>query len=104
MPAADRNLLFGILALQMDFASRDQLVAAMHAWVMRHVVARLREHNLAFLAMARHQLGQKGQARETLRRLREVMRQPRWANDAGRQGFLREAEELLQAKGKDPQK
>ena len=33
-PAADRNLLFGILALQMDFVSRDALVAAMHAWVM----------------------------------------------------------------------
>jgi len=33
-PAADRNLLFGILAVQMDFITRDQLVAAMHAWVM----------------------------------------------------------------------
>jgi serine/threonine-protein kinase len=33
-PAADRNLLFGVLALQMDFVSRDALVAAMHAWVL----------------------------------------------------------------------
>src|SRR5438105_4002948 len=32
--AADRNLLFGILALQMDFISRDQLVAAMNTWVL----------------------------------------------------------------------
>ncbi len=32
--SADRNLLFGILALQMDFISRDALVAAMHAWVL----------------------------------------------------------------------
>jgi tRNA A-37 threonylcarbamoyl transferase component Bud32 len=32
--AADRNLLFGILALQMDFISRDGLVEAMHAWVL----------------------------------------------------------------------
>ena len=31
---ADRNLLFGILALQLDFISRDQLVEAMHAWVL----------------------------------------------------------------------
>src|SRR5262245_5501082 len=31
---ADRNLLFGILALQMDFVSRDQLVTAMNAWVL----------------------------------------------------------------------
>ena len=27
----DRNLLFGILALQIDFISRDALIAAMHA-------------------------------------------------------------------------
>src|SRR5437870_1645525 len=32
-PAADRNLLFGVLALQMDFISREQLIAAMQAWV-----------------------------------------------------------------------
>jgi serine/threonine-protein kinase len=29
----DRNLLFGVLALQMDFISRDALVSAMQAWV-----------------------------------------------------------------------
>jgi tetratricopeptide (TPR) repeat protein len=33
-PSADRNLLFGILALQMDFIGRDALIAAMHAWVL----------------------------------------------------------------------
>src|SRR5262249_42542531 len=33
-PAADRNLLFGILALQMDFISRDALITALHAWVL----------------------------------------------------------------------
>jgi serine/threonine-protein kinase len=32
--SADHNLLFGILALQMDFVTRDQLVAAMNAWVL----------------------------------------------------------------------
>src|SRR5438874_2524381 len=31
---ADRNLLLGILALQMDFIGRDQLIAAMNAWVL----------------------------------------------------------------------
>jgi serine/threonine-protein kinase len=31
---SDRNLLFGILAVQMDFIGRDELVAAMHAWVL----------------------------------------------------------------------
>src|SRR5712692_5071108 len=33
-PSADRNLLFGILALQMDFIRRDALIAAMNAWVL----------------------------------------------------------------------
>ena len=32
--ATDRNLLFGILALQMDFISRDALIRAMNAWVL----------------------------------------------------------------------
>jgi serine/threonine-protein kinase len=32
--AADRNLLFGILALQMDFIRKDALIAALHAWVL----------------------------------------------------------------------
>jgi len=30
----DRNLLVGILALQMDFITRDQLIAGMSAWVL----------------------------------------------------------------------
>jgi len=38
MPAsattADRNLLFGILAVQMNFISKDALINAMHAWVL----------------------------------------------------------------------
>jgi serine/threonine protein kinase len=31
---ADRNLLFGILALQLDFVPRDALIQAMNAWVL----------------------------------------------------------------------
>jgi len=34
MNHADRNLLFGILAVQMNFVGRDALIAAMHAWVL----------------------------------------------------------------------
>ncbi len=34
-PTSDRNLLFGILALQMDFISRDALIRAMNAWVLQ---------------------------------------------------------------------
>ena len=33
-PKHDRNLLFGVLALQMDFISRDALITAMNAWVL----------------------------------------------------------------------
>src|SRR5579884_3920265 len=32
--AADRNLLLGIVALQMDFISREALIGAMGAWVL----------------------------------------------------------------------
>jgi serine/threonine-protein kinase len=31
---ADRNLVFGLLALQMDFITREQLLEAMHAWML----------------------------------------------------------------------
>ena len=55
--------------------------------------------DLAFLAMAQHQLGKKDDAETTLGRLREVMKQPAWANYAEAQGFLREAEELIEGKG-----
>jgi serine/threonine-protein kinase len=33
-PVGDRNLLFGILALQMDFVRREDLIAGMNAWVL----------------------------------------------------------------------
>jgi serine/threonine-protein kinase len=33
-PTADRNLIFGLLALQMDFVSREQLLEAMTAWML----------------------------------------------------------------------
>ena len=35
MVPSDCNLLFGILAPQMDFVERDALIAAMNAWVLR---------------------------------------------------------------------
>jgi Flp pilus assembly protein TadD len=54
--------------------------------------------DLAFLAMTQHQLGKKEEAKTTLRELREVMKQPRWASDTEVSGFLREAEELIEGK------
>ena len=52
--------------------------------------------DLAFQAMAQHQLGQRDQAAATLARLRERLKPPGCANDAESQAFLREAAVLLQ--------
>jgi tetratricopeptide (TPR) repeat protein len=54
--------------------------------------------DLAFLAMAHQQLGHKEQARDMLGRLQEVLKQPAWEKNAEAQGFLREAEELIDRK------
>jgi hypothetical protein len=51
--------------------------------------------DLAFLAMAQHHLGHAKEAQAELQRLRERITDPRWAEDAEAQGFLREAEALL---------
>src|SRR5262245_9975414 len=34
-PSSDRNLILGLLALQMDFLSSEQLLDALHAWMRR---------------------------------------------------------------------
>jgi hypothetical protein len=54
--------------------------------------------DLAFLAMTRHQLGQKDEAKAALARLREIMKQPHWAQNAEAVSFLQEAEELIEGK------
>jgi hypothetical protein len=61
--------------------------------------------DLAFLAMAHHQLGHKAEAAKDLARLRQAMRNARWANDPDSQSFLLEAEALIEgwpADGKMP--
>ena len=50
--------------------------------------------DLAPLALAQHRLGLLG-AHATLHRLRESMRDPRWAKDEELLGFLREAEAVI---------
>jgi hypothetical protein len=59
-----------------------------------------RPWDLAFLTMTQHQLGKKDEAKATLARMREVMKRPVWAIHAESQGSLREAEELIEGKGK----
>ena len=54
--------------------------------------------DLAFLAMAQHQLGQKEQARATLERLRQIMKNWQWTTNGVAQGFLREAEAVMKPK------
>jgi hypothetical protein len=60
--------------------------------------------DLAFLALAQHRLGQSEKARETLRGLREVMKDLPPEIDPESRSFLREAEtiELDQAFPGDP--
>jgi tetratricopeptide (TPR) repeat protein len=50
--------------------------------------------DLAFLALAQHRLGQSEKARTTLGRLRELMKNPRLADDQESQAFLHEAETI----------
>jgi len=51
--------------------------------------------NLAFLAMTQQQLGHAKEAQAEFQRLRDQLKDPRWARHAEAQDFLREAEALL---------
>jgi tetratricopeptide (TPR) repeat protein len=51
--------------------------------------------DLAFLAMTQQHLGHAQEAQAGFQYLRERMKDPRWAQDAEKRGFLREAEALL---------
>lgn len=57
---------------------------------------------LAFLAMTQHQLAKKDEAKTTLGRLRDVMKQERWAKDQQARAFVTEAEALLQTTASHP--
>jgi hypothetical protein len=54
--------------------------------------------DLAFLAMAQERLGKKMEARATFERLVQTMKDPAFSSDQQAEGFLREAEALLQGK------
>jgi Flp pilus assembly protein TadD len=59
--------------------------------------------DLAFLAMAYYQLGQKEKAQELFVRLQEIMKHPVHAKDQESQDFLREAEKLMHGRAKSHQ-
>jgi hypothetical protein len=50
--------------------------------------------DLAFLALVHYRLGQSEKARDTLARLREVMKDPDWAGNPDARALLREAETI----------
>jgi WD40 repeat protein/tRNA A-37 threonylcarbamoyl transferase component Bud32 len=63
--------------------------------------------DIAFLAMANYQLGQKEQARAHLQRLRELMTNPKpinWSEDGEARAFQREAEALIERPAPDGDK
>jgi Flp pilus assembly protein TadD len=60
--------------------------------------------DLAFLAMAHQRLGHDKEAQTEFQRLRERMKDRRWAQNAEAQGFLREAVELIGGKPADKKK
>jgi eukaryotic-like serine/threonine-protein kinase len=57
--------------------------------------------DLAFLAMARHKLGETTQAQDDLGRLRQIMKESPWASNAEAEAFLREAAELIEGRPAD---
>jgi WD40 repeat protein/serine/threonine protein kinase len=67
-------------------------------WFIGGTIRYIHPTDLAFLAMAQYQLGDREEARTTLGWLREVMEAPQWASNAEAQGFLREAETLINGK------
>src|SRR5262249_22603352 len=78
--SADRNLLFGILALQNNLITRDQLVEAMNAWtltrhrplgeLLRESVALAEDEHALIEALVNKQLARhKGDAEKSLRGL-----------------------------------
>jgi tetratricopeptide (TPR) repeat protein len=58
----------------------------------------LHPHDLAFLAVTYHQLGQVERAGQLLDRLGEALQNPRWDKDELARAFLREAQELIEGK------
>ena len=51
--------------------------------------------DLVFLAIAQYRVSRTDQARQLLDRLRQLLQQDRWKNDADSHAFLREAESLI---------
>jgi tRNA A-37 threonylcarbamoyl transferase component Bud32 len=76
----------------------DALTTLMNSEALHAAKEGSQPADLAFLAMAQHQVGKKEEAKSTLVQLRNVMKTKRWSHDLEALGFLREAEELIEDK------
>jgi hypothetical protein len=92
--ARDNPAVLNTLGIAQYRAGRYQ--EALATWRRCEQLNRDHPADLAFLAMTHHRLGQKEQARAALARLREVLKRPGVKRDAEVEGFLREAEELIE--------
>jgi WD40 repeat protein/serine/threonine protein kinase len=72
--------------------------------VYHQIYKRSHPANLAFEAMAQHQLGHRDEARETLSLLRKAMQDPDRKSDEDTEAAWREAEELLKEPAEKPRK
>src|SRR5262249_37778682 len=98
------GLIFNTLGVAQYRTGRyaDVLATLTQAEKLNDAKGGLQSADLAFLAMAQHQLGKKDDAQATLGRLRELVKLPRWSIAAEAQSFLREAEELIEGKPPAP--
>ncbi len=92
-PAADRDMLFGVLALQMDFIDRDAFIKGMNAWVLE------KRKPLGQILVEQHALGADEHARLEALVKKHLQKH---GNDAqqslaavGTHGLLRRALELV---------
>jgi predicted Zn-dependent protease len=99
--AAPSKMPIHLLALGVAYYRMGDYARAIQSLKQSEKIYYDQPANIAFLAMTQHQLGKGHEAKATLAQLRELMKAPPLANNAEAQGFLREAEELIEGKAAD---
>jgi hypothetical protein len=94
-----REALASLQRAEADFATRSK-----SAFLPQQSYKELPPWNYAIMAMAHYQLGEEDQARVFLDRTRELMKGPFWSGNPTAQGYLREAEALIEGKPAEPKK
>jgi tetratricopeptide (TPR) repeat protein len=96
-----RNGLPGLAVAVVGLGRAETFLSAVGVSVAGEAFLPALPADLAFLSMAHYQLGQQQEALQALARLRAIAKQPKWVNDPEVQGFLREAEALIQKRPPD---